>query len=295
MSAAIVTASYAGDYERCRLLCASIDRYVTGWSTHYILVDVIDRPLFQTLESDRRRIISERQLFPEWLRSWPDPLTLGRRRVWTGPGAMRRGIPPLRGWHAQQLRKLALPLLAREDVFLYADSDVVFLKAFDTSALVGPEGVRLYCKRDGITSGMAEHIGWCRAAASKLGLPEPTFPCDDYINNLVVWTGNNVRALHAHIERVTGRDWLSAVAADRGFSEYTLYGFFVDQVLGARAGHARTPSPLARTFWGGEDAPVDGLHSLQKALVNDEVAVGIQSFIGRPVSELQSAFQTLPS
>ena len=38
-TAAIVTASYAPDFERCRLLCETIDRHVTGVSHHYILVE----------------------------------------------------------------------------------------------------------------------------------------------------------------------------------------------------------------------------------------------------------------
>src|SRR5690242_7580212 len=40
--AAIVTASYGPDFERCRLLCETIDRFVTGMSQHYILVEERD-------------------------------------------------------------------------------------------------------------------------------------------------------------------------------------------------------------------------------------------------------------
>ena len=37
ISIALVTSSYRGDLERCRLLCDSVDRFVTGHAMHYIL------------------------------------------------------------------------------------------------------------------------------------------------------------------------------------------------------------------------------------------------------------------
>ena len=39
---ALVTSSYRGDLERCRLLCDSIDRFVTGHRRHYLLVEAAD-------------------------------------------------------------------------------------------------------------------------------------------------------------------------------------------------------------------------------------------------------------
>lgn len=287
---ALATASYAGDFARCALLCASIDRFVTGWNAHYIMVDDIDLELFRPLATDRRRIITESMLFPSWLKSRPDPATLGRRRVWTGIGALRRGVPPLRGWHAQQLRKLCLPAEAVEDIYLYADSDVIFLRPFDMAGLVTGQGVRLYRNPAGITAAMGEHAGWCQEAARVLGLPAPQMPCDDYINNLVTWTKANVLGLHRHIGQVTGRDWISAITAKRGFSEYSIYGFYVDQVLGTASGHAPTPRPLARTYWDRDAIPQGGLAGFEHALAPDQVAVGVQSFIGEPVEKLRGFF-----
>src|SRR4051812_7038988 len=81
LSYSIATPSYAGDIERCRLLCASIDRFVTGHANHYLLVEDRDVPLFRDLEGPRRRVIAESALLPSWLKSLPDPLSLGRRRV----------------------------------------------------------------------------------------------------------------------------------------------------------------------------------------------------------------------
>ncbi|AMJ62343.1 DUF6492 family protein [Bosea sp. PAMC 26642] len=293
LSYAIATPSYAGDLERCRLLCASIDRFVTGYRMHYILVEDRDLQAFRTMEGPRRRVIPESALLPSWLKAWPDPFTRGRRRVWTGLGALLRGVPPLRGWHAQQLRKLALPRLAEEDVILFADSDMLFLRPFDLASLADEGGVRLYVKPAAITSEMAEHAGWCRGAAELLGLPPPAFPSPDYINNLISWRRETALALLAHIEKLSGRDWVSAIAAKRGFSEYIIYGYFAERVLGlAAAGQRAESAELCKVYWGGSDADgIASLRSFEEVLEKGQVAVGVQSFIGQPVAQLRALFE----
>lgn len=294
-SYAIATPSYAGDYERCRLLCASIDRFVTGQAVHYLLVEDKDLALFKPLEGPKRRVIAEAELLPSWLRSWPDPLTLGRRRVWSSVGALRRGIPPLRGWHAQQLRKLALPLKSGEDVVLFADSDMIFLRPFDLGSLEANGRIRLYRKPGNIGHGMAAtgHVAWCEGAARLLGLPAPGFPSDDYINNLVSWRRDTVVAMMALIEKQAGRDWVSAVAGQRQFSEYMIYGYFADRVLGLeRAGHWPDELELCKVYWFDQDvAELATLRSFEEVLGRGQVAVGVQSFTGQPVERLRALFE----
>ena len=290
LSYAIATPSYAGDVERCRLLCASIDRFVTGHAVHYLLVDDRDVPLFRDLEGPCRRVIPESALLPRWLRSRPDPLSLGRRRVWTGARALLKGVPPLRGWHAQQLRKFALPLISDEDVVLFADSDMLFLRPFDLASLATEQGVRLYRKPDGITADKPEHRIWCDNASVLLGLPAPTFPSPDYINNMVCWRRDNVRALLAHIEQASGRDWVQALASRRSFSEYMIYGYFVERALGlGPAGHWADSRELCRTYWGGA---AGGIDSFEDVLEPWQVAVGVQSFIGEPIEKIRALFET---
>jgi hypothetical protein len=293
LSVAIATPSYSGDFERCRLLCASIDRFVSGHAMHYLLVEDRDLKLFAPLAGSRRQVIPESALLPGWLSSWPDPLSLGRRRVWTGPGALARGIPPLRGWHAQQLRKLALPLKSHEDIVLFADSDMIFLRPFDVASLVAAEGVRLYRKPDGITAGMSRHRDWCQLASRLLGLPEPVFPSADYINNLVSWRRDSVVAMMARIEQQSGRDWVSAIAAHRQFSEYMIYGYFVERVRGlAEAGHWADAHELCKVYWFDEDVTgLAGLRSFAEVLGPGQVAVGVQSFTGVPLDRLWALFE----
>ena len=293
LSYSIATPSYAGDIERCRLLCASIDRFVTGHANHYLLVEDRDVPLFRDLEGPRRRVIAESALLPSWLKSRPDPLSLGRRRVWTGARALLKGVPPLRGWHAQQLRKFALPLISDEDVVLFADSDMLFLRPFDLASLATDEGVRLYRKPDGIRADMPEHRIWCDNASALLGLPAPTFPSHDYINNMVSWRRDTVRALVAHIEKVNGRDWVQALAAKRSFSEYMIYGYFAERLQGlGAAGHWPDSHELCKTYWGGAAGGIDGISHFEDVLEPWQVAAGVQSFIGEPVEKIRALFET---
>lgn len=289
---AIVTPSYRGDIERCRLLCAGVDHFVTGLSTHYLLVEDQDLSLFRKLEGPRRRVIAESELLPRWLSSWPDPLSLGRRRIWTGAGALARGVPPLRGWHTQQLRKLALPRLVDEEVLLFADADVILLRPLDLANQIVEGRPRLYRVSGGLTQGMARHRPWVEHASRALGLGPPRFPADDYINNLVTWTSAHGRGLLARLEEVSGRDWVSAVArGGRNFSEWLLYGFYVDQILGEGAGLAHTSRPLARTYWFTEDVAHDSFAEAAELMEPDQVAVGVQSFIGVPMEALWSLFR----
>lgn len=291
-SYALATPSYAGDIERCRLLCASVDRFVDGHAVHYLLVEDGDVALFRDLEGPRRRVIPESALLPPWLKPMPDPFSLGKRRVWTGFRALLRGIAPLRGWHAQQLRKLALARAATEDVLLFCDSDMLFLRPFDLASLGRDGAVRLYRKPDAITAGMAEHLGWCEQAAACLGLARPAPPSPDYINNLVSWRRDNVLALLAHVERLSGRDWVSAIARHRRFSEYMIYGYFVERVLGLEAaGHWPDARELCKVYWGGDAEGIADLRSFEEVLEPWQVAVGVQSFIGEPVERIRALFE----
>lgn len=293
MSHALATPSYRGDIARCRLLCASIDRFVSGHAMHYLLVEDRDVPLFRDLEGPKRRILPESQLLPSWLKPRPDPLALGRRRLWTGFGALARGLPPLRGWHAQQLRKFALAAAAAEDVVLFADSDMLFVRPFDLAGLERDGAVRLYRKPDAITAGMARHRPWCENAAALLGLAPPSYPGPDYINNLVSWRSDHVRGLLAYIEALSGRDWVSSVARDRQFSEYMVYGYYVDRVLAPEAaGHWPDPRELCKVYWFREDATgLDRLDSFEEVLEPWQVAVGVQSFIGQPLAQIRALFE----
>lgn len=281
-TASIVTASYGPDFERCRLLCETIDRRVSGMTRHYLLVAGHDVRRFRALETGRRVVIDERDLLPSWLRAFPDPASLFRRHVW-----LSTRTPPLRGWHVQQLRRMALARHADEDALVYVDSDVAFVRPFDLASFWEGDRLRLFRRDDALISGeSAEHARWSVNAARALGLAPGHSP-HDYIATLIAWRRDAAAAMLDRIEAVSDRHWIAAVTADRRFSECMLYGRYVDDVTGA-AGHVHDASERCRVYWKGPELGDDALAAFVDGLAPHQVAVGLQSFIGIDVARIRA-------
>ncbi|MCW4116416.1 DUF6492 family protein [Aurantimonas sp. MSK8Z-1] len=269
---ALVTSSYRGDLERCRLLCASIDARVTGHSCHYILVEHADVPVFRALEGPKRRVIDERELLPSWLRVFPDPLTFGRRRLWLSPFG-----PPLRGWHVQQLRRIAMARVMDEAAMVSCDSDVVFVKGFDVGTMWHGEALEFFRDPGAITGGMADHQAWAAKAGELLGLRRQGGDVD-YIATVIGWRRDTVRDMLGRIEAATGASALRALAGTRALSECLIYGRFVDEAEAAPERHRPTARRLCHVYWEGEALSAEGLKAFTDMIGEAQVAVGIQSF-----------------
>lgn len=281
-SNAIVTASYAPDFERCSLLCETIDRHVTGFDHHYLLVETRDVPLFRQLESSCRTVVAERDLLPRWLRPFDDPLSGFKRRIWLGWGVM-----PLRGWHVQQLRRIGIAMQASEDALVFCDSDVAFLKPFDCSAFWQDGRLRLL-RRDDALAG--EHPGdqkiWSRNAGAILGIDQPAVSPHDYISTVIAWRRDSVKAMCKRIEDVTSRNWVAAIAARRKFSECMIYGRFVDEVLKGE-GHFVSAAEFCRVHWSGEAMSDQEFTAFVASMAPEQVAIGMQSFIGTDLARIR--------
>lgn len=278
-TAAIVTASYAPDFERCRLLCETVDRHVAGMARHYILVAHEDVALFSRLRTPNRIVVDERDLLPEWLRPWPDPLSLFRRPVWLSGRTL-----PLRGWHVQQLRRIAIAAHAGEDTLVYVDSDVVFLKPLDLGLFRQGGRTRLY-RRDGALP-EGEHRAWSKNAGDILGLSAAPVSRHDYISTLIAWRRESVKAMCERIEQHTGRSWVSAMGRSRKFSECMIYGRFVDEVLeGDR--HFHSAEALCRVHWTGDPLSDAAFRDFVAGMSEGQVAIGMQSFIGTDVDRIR--------
>lgn len=275
---ALVTSSYRGDLERCRLLCDSIDRFVTGHRRHYLLVEAADVEAFRSFETATRRVVSERDLLPPWLRPVRDPLNRGRR-IWLQPFG-----PPLRGWHVQQLRRFAMAATMAEEVLVSLDSDVVFVRPFDVGRLcegdaVGftriPRSVRPISE-----DRRADHDRWDSRAAKLLGLANRG-PVDvGYIATLIAWRRDTVREMMARIEKTTGRSAMRALAGSRALSECTIYGRFVDEAENRPERHRPVSQELCAVYWSGPALGEAELRQYLGALAPHQVAVGLQSFTG---------------
>jgi hypothetical protein len=289
---AIVTPSYAADLDRCRLLCESMDALAdTPWR-HYILVADHDLELFAPLAGPNRVVFPDSEVLPRWMKAVRRPFDSKGRHVWLSTD-LRRQIRPLSGWHVQQLRKLAVAKLIDEEVIVMADSDSVFIRPFGIADFVMGNTVRLYRRPGAITataSAAYDHAAWTRNAAVVLGLPEPAFPADDHINNLVSWRRDHALACIARIEQVGSAPVEQVLGRSAMFSEYQIYGAFAAGPL-AMAGHFDSADALSHTYWVGDALDRARLDDFMAQLKPHQIALCIQSFTGTSVELIRGIFK----
>jgi hypothetical protein len=101
-SIGLVTPTYSRDLELCAILCESVDRYVTSFSTHYLIVADDELALFEKFSGEHRRVLPISQLLPPWLKTLPGFIRRNNRRWWWSLRSK-----PISGWHTQQFVKIA--------------------------------------------------------------------------------------------------------------------------------------------------------------------------------------------
>ncbi len=281
-SIAIATASYAGDIGRFRLLCETLDRRVTGHSRHLVLVSHHDVAAFREFEGPNREIIDERDILPSWLHDVPDPISLEGRRLWISA----RGWP-LRGWHVQQLRKIAIARHVSEQALLFVDSDVAFVRPFDATRVINGEGaVRLFRRRfELMRRPRSEQHVWSRNAGHLLGL-DPGGSVHDYVATLIAWRTASVRTMIERIETITEREWVEALARQRNYSECMIYGRYCDEVDDA-AHHFHDKTEWCHTYWNGPSLSEVGIREFLEAMSESQVAIALQSFTNSDIGDLR--------
>jgi Family of unknown function (DUF6492) len=280
---AIITASYAPDFERCKILCETMDRHATGYECHYILVDAPDLDLFRELEGPKRRLIADTELLPWWFRRLPAAISPKRRRLWLSPGTV-----PLHGWHVQQIMRIAVARLLDVDGLLYCDSDTAFVRPFDVGEIWVDGKMRLYREDGGAATARNDHLQWAAHAAAAFGLDEKNRNDHNYVCSFVTWKRQTVLDMCAHMEKVRNRHWISVVGSTRKFSECMLYGAYVDGVLDG-AGHVADPVTLCPMQWFNPAPSFREMQELVGRLEDSQVAVGVQSFIPVAAEEFREA------
>ncbi|HUO53226.1 MAG TPA: DUF6492 family protein [Rhodoblastus sp.] len=278
--ATIVTLSFRGDFDSCRLLCKSVDRFAPENFIHQLYVPPRDLALFAPLANGRRTVAAEdRDLLPGWMWKLPMPgprlrglLRLPRRNIY-----LSLFTPPVRGWIAQQIMKIAAAAQAPTDLVLHVDSDTLFIRPLTVNQLIRADGkARLYQSPKRVDE--AGHRLWHETASRLLGLAPDPFHNGDYIDSLVLWRRSTARRLIARLEEIGGRDWRKILAATPHFSEYVLYGVFADNVLGLdAAGHWPDPHSLCHSLWTEQLQSKQEEQAFIKALSPDHVACLLQS------------------
>ena len=286
---AVVTPSYSVDYERCKLLCRSMDEFVEGDWHHYIFVATADLPLFRGLSSPRRSVLDTKSVLPPWIHrtgSIPGPY---RRSIWF---SFRTGF--VSGWRIQQIVKMNITAVSGSEGFIFCDSDMFFAKPFDVSSLSNGGRIRFF--RTHLYESEADFPNsiYLKTAAKLLGLQGGIFPARDYVDNLVTWGRPMLLALRDQLEKVSGRDWISTLMPGGNviISEYSLYGLFADRIAEDTSSLEPTSSSLCRTAWHPGDWSDAALANHIESMLPCEVAVGFQSFLEIDVKRLERLFET---
>ncbi|MBW9114071.1 hypothetical protein JNB88_10515 [Rhizobium cauense] len=278
-SISLITPSYRGDLDSCRLLCDSIDRYVTGYDVHYIVVGDEDAEAFAALEGERRRVVVSSSLFPPL---WPLPKWRGRR-YWWAPFLRL----PIYGWHLQQLRKIAMTLAQPSERVMCIDSDNCFCRPLDLSLAATAPRLSHYVALGDVNQSRPSHVRWWQNAHRLLGLSTPSLPGDDFISQMVLWERKSVEAMTKRIERASNLPWWQAMARIRHFSEYLIYGVAVatDAELAER--HERVSQSPCLTYWQGPALDGAGLAAFVKGLRADQTTIAIQSHTRTPIEVIR--------
>src|SRR5271166_3710778 len=240
-SIAIVTPSFARDFELCRELNESVLRFWAAPTRHYVIVDRRDVPLFRALQNERTVVAAVEDVIPRGYFK----LSFSKR-WWLSTAAIR----PALGWLIQQLVKLSVAHFADEDVLVNVDSDVRFIRPVDPSLFAREGMTRMYRLAEGVVDGMP-HVKWNRSVARLLDVEPDSVPMFDYVGNVISWDRRIVRAACARIEEVTGLPWHVAYTRARLVGEQLVYGLFVDKVIGHAAARVWADErSWCHTYWG---------------------------------------------
>lgn len=261
----LVTISYAPDFQRCKRLCHSVDQFVKGAEEHLIICPKSDAHLFETLSAPHRRILYYQDLLPRHYRKIPL-----LKKCWLDPG-----FYPVRGWIMQQLLKIASHTQTDADILFFLDSDIQFVKPFNTDCLVRSGDVRIY--RVQVPPPSDLHNQWQEIAEELLGLDSKDFRFD-YIGPLTCWKRDNVARMVKQVEKTTGKAWHKAIGRKVTFSEYILYGTYVDRCLGNDAEHFIDNSSICYNLWDRND--YDSIMEGKRSIPDNCAAMLIQSNIG---------------
>lgn len=234
---ALVTCSFRPDFERCVRLCESTDTLLGETAPHVIVVPDRDKKIFRPLESRNRMIVSTQDILPARYRQLPIV-----KKWW-----LDSGLWPVRGWMLQQVTKLCADAVTEHENIIFVDSDIEFIRPLQGERFFKGRALRLHRKPMHANEGT--HLSWHHTAGELLGLA-PRYFGSDYIGPLATWRRSNLIQLKDHIENCVSKPWFEAVGRRLTVSEYTLYGVFVEQILGInKSGHFENDEDLCHCLW----------------------------------------------
>jgi hypothetical protein len=278
---AVITKSFAPDFELCMDLHRSVLDYSPDTVHHHIIVPQRDLKLFRALANSRTHIRCDADFLP---RSFL-PAPFGN---WTLN--LARPLPPVRGWILQQVVKLAASAACEDDIVLVVDSDVEFVRQFTPETFIQDGLVRFYRHPEKIDGELPRHVIWQQAARALLGLPDAAPPYADYIASMLAVDPAIVRQMLSRVAAKSGFPWPTVIARQVHFSEWTLYGVFVDEVIGAPGNSFSSDDPLCLGYWDEIPLKLDESVRFLSGVRPTDVAAMISAKSRTPLAVRRTAF-----
>lgn len=279
----IITPSYAPDFERCRLLAWSVAQFISPSVKHYIIVPSRDLPLFRQIQTASTEIITVESVLPWWIKRLP--------LLKSGWLSFKNVF--IRGWILQQVIKLAAAEYLNEDVFVFVDSDVTFIRPFHLQNFIRDSQVRLFRVSSQVAPQTPIGLEWHQTANRLLAVSGNTPPVPGYVGQIVTWRRDNLIKMYEHIQNVSGRGWIEAVSSSQNLSEYILYGVFVDQVLQNSSGHYEDSQRICAEYWSNESMSDEQLQKFFLEIEPQDIAVMISAKAGIPVDRYQNLIENI--
>ena len=282
MNWAVVTPSYDLDLERCKLLCRSMDSFLSGSWHHYIVVDPVDLPIFSPLAGPRRNVIDKATILPKGMRFLGKVPFMRLGRLW---GSRRHGL--VFGWQMQQFVKILIASHLDENAVAFCDSDLFFVRPFDIGKLSRGNQVRL---------NSAEYLGgqkdaMVNANIALLGLSNAKPTRCVWNDSIVTWHRPTVIAMQNYLSKLHGKPWHEAIGSRVMFSEYQLYCLFVNHILEDSPFIYRDDTVYAKGLWSKQEAKQTNIAEFISELAPEQVAVCIQSLVGLDIKVLEKQFE----
>jgi hypothetical protein len=280
---AVVTPTYRPHFELCRALNRSIHQFLPETMRHYIVVDRCDLQLFRQFNDSRTVVLTKEEILPKGFIH----LRLPKKDRWIAPSR----VVPIAGWLVQQIVKISMAQYLSELNLLLVDSDVVFVRNVDPAVFTRGGKTRLYTKRGGITENMTTHIAWHRNCCELLGISSEGMVIDDYVGEVVSWQKALVLQMCERVQSVTGRPWYDVVSRRLQFSEYLLYGLFVERIAGGK-GVWVDERHRCLCCWKDTTLTASDVKAFVNALEDDDLALMISS-VSRTSKETRAAVVAL--
>jgi hypothetical protein len=285
MKFAIVTPSYYKDFPRCQLLAESVEKYIPADIPYYILVGREDEALFSTLKSKRIQIVLEE-----------DVVGLKTRRLaWAPRWRVSWRTLPVRGWIWQQIVKLSMSQMIPADAYMIMDSDCMFFRPFDPRSLIDREGrIPLYREEKSFYTTDSDTQKWHKHGGKILKIPRPQVPyATGYVGAPIFWRRDVLGQLRNHMDMRNFLTVASRISLCPTFSEYVLYGMFVEHILGIEAsGHYKFHGELAQNHWTETALDVDQLNIFKRNAPSEKVMIHINAKSGTSVGDIRQVFAT---